>query len=145
MSAELLDQVTRDASGRPTFYARQAGRTLPIRAAGFTMFAWIAGAWYVLLMQTRPNIDVLEDLGGKTDPLDRDLTVIAAREVDEESNFIWFWKDLLYMALVRDFYVGMYFLSGLLYNGKERRPDGALRYEEMDPCPGHHVAQETRV
>ncbi len=68
---------------RPTFYINSS----PIRASGVLFFRKINTS-VELLMINNPYNNYFEDIGGKTDPKDKNIFDTVARETEEETNEI---------------------------------------------------------
>jgi len=78
---------------RPTFYI--GSTTNSVRAAGILFFHISINNEKSLLFINNQKKSVLEDLGGKTDALDKNLFDTAIRETIEESNGIFTRKFLI--------------------------------------------------
>jgi hypothetical protein len=82
--------------GRPTFYYNEDNKTYEIRAGGVLFYKKnqnMTGEFETYLLMIR-NRGKLEDFGGCTDDVDKDIYDTISREVEEESNLIFKRSDI---------------------------------------------------
>ena len=72
---------------RPTFYTK--GANSPIRAGGVIIYKRVNQHYEFLLIKKQVgNIAIYEDIGGKTDKMDKTVLDTVSRETCEETNSI---------------------------------------------------------
>lgn len=79
---ELKSKFKQDPNLRPTFYYKDI---YPIRAGGVLLYRMVLNDIFILMIN---NNGIYEDIGGKTDTLDKTYNDTIRREVMEESNNI---------------------------------------------------------